>query len=1049
LVLPLFASALFCGTVRAAQDNVLNLEGEGQHLVLPANVCRDLAAATVEAWVKWTSDEPGMRWFSIGEFNEDAGIGRAQGRDPAALMFFIVDPRQGPKTVHVGGLLREQQWCHIAATCGPAGMRLFFNGVLVAQNDATNSLNSVRSGDQGFLGKWNGSPDFRGQLDDVRIWSLQRTEEQIRQGMAEPVDPAAAGLVAWWRFDAGTADDVTPSGRPGKFEGGASVVAADRPAAAALEAPAVVFGLVSDETGKPASNASVQLTAAGAQVASGSASETGEFSIATYASNAVYEVSASAGNRRAKQSAVRLNPRQRLRADLVVRPNVNLAGRVVNQQSGSGLNAVVVQALAVAGDAPGAEAAGAAFAPLKLAATVLTDRDGRFQFIDLPPGSYRVRCHTDQNVVDLRDGNVTRIEQDRPVLDLEFRLGWNKARVTRSYTTADGLLHSNVTALALGPEPALWAAGGGGLARLSASGVEQLPVPGLKDGQGPTALLRAVNGDLWIATEDGLWRYSQRDGRGRLTRFTSAQGLLQNRVLALWQDARGGVWAGTDFGVCAFDGERFRETGAGTNGVVPRFVSALAGAPEGSLWVASLGEGLFRRTGDLGWTRFSWEQGLRQRRLSALTMDGEGTLWIGLAGGGLMRRESTNFTAITVRVGLLGGRVRCLLADKGGVLWAGGDRGLTRYDRARIVHYTSADGLAHDQVHAIARAADGALWIATAAGLSRLDAEPPVAAPTGPGFEPAPERPPRILTPELDPPALAPAADHASSLRQRWRAGERYYYRIESEGSYENVTGNQQQRWRQENFTAQVCSLSAAPERDGGVRQLEWELRAQEFVVRSGQQVWIDFDSKGDVPENDRRPFVGVLKQLPGLRLQLLLDAQGRLEKLTGLEEFVSEKLKGMPPWVRSFSRQFCNEDSLRQLVDMSQLLPDRAGMPEGTGWQRQVELKFTRPDGAFFALHFTAKGAETIDGRRCVRFDFSGGLAGGPTPGSFFAPPSQDVLLAGTLRYDPELEAVRELRLREVSFNRWEDGNREGMGYATQNMTLELVEHGPLAAAP
>ncbi|MBI9017626.1 MAG: hypothetical protein JEZ07_10240 [Phycisphaerae bacterium] len=62
--------------------------------------------------------------------------------------------------------------------------------------------------------------EFGGYLDEVRVWTNARTQDQIRENMANYAAPASANLGGYWRFDEGTgttAYDLTGNGHHGSF----------------------------------------------------------------------------------------------------------------------------------------------------------------------------------------------------------------------------------------------------------------------------------------------------------------------------------------------------------------------------------------------------------------------------------------------------------------------------------------------------------------------------------------------------------------------------------------------------------------------------------------------------------------------------------------------------------------------------------------------------------------------------------------------------------------------------------------------------------------
>ncbi len=235
----------------AAEPNrVLELDGNGSYVELPPDIFRDLKAATVEAWVKWDQFqnysrvfEFGASWQSMSLFNQGTS---------ADLRFNLYPKRakDDPSqlfTARANGILQSNQWVHIAALAGPGGMKLFLNGEVVAMHTNEACLAAIKAAQVNLIGRGlsqNASDrDFRGQIDEFRVWNTRRTPEQIRANMHRRLTGREEGLVGLWNFDVAQATDLSSGAHHGKLVGNARIVTPDFPAglqliAAELTAPA-------------------------------------------------------------------------------------------------------------------------------------------------------------------------------------------------------------------------------------------------------------------------------------------------------------------------------------------------------------------------------------------------------------------------------------------------------------------------------------------------------------------------------------------------------------------------------------------------------------------------------------------------------------------------------------------------------------------------------------------------------------------------------------------------------------------------------------------
>ena len=256
LALALFLLLALNGSAQntAVTNRALKLDGQGSYVELPPDIFRDLTQATVEVWAKWKDFgafsrvfEFGAGWNSVSLFNHATN---ADLRFNIYPRFAKTDP-SSQFTAYARGLLRTNEWIHLAAVSGPGGMQLYANGRLVAQHANALTFADIKAAQTNLLGRGLArnptDKDFRGDIDEVRVWDHRRTLAQIRDGMFKRMHGTEEGLTHLWNFDDGTASDSGPNFHHGTLIGKARVGSSD------LDLAAPVAPVVAVITPPPAS----------------------------------------------------------------------------------------------------------------------------------------------------------------------------------------------------------------------------------------------------------------------------------------------------------------------------------------------------------------------------------------------------------------------------------------------------------------------------------------------------------------------------------------------------------------------------------------------------------------------------------------------------------------------------------------------------------------------------------------------------------------------------------------------------------------------------
>jgi signal transduction histidine kinase/ligand-binding sensor domain-containing protein/CheY-like chemotaxis protein len=242
-----------------------------------------------------------------------------------------------------------------------------------------------------------------------------------------------------------------------------------------------------------------------------------------------------------------------------------------------------------------------------------------------------------------------------------------------------------------------------------------------------TAIAQDADGFMWFGTQTGLSRY---DGY-RVTNFRNVIGdartLAHSYVRALFVDHQGRLWVGTDGGLDLFDpatqsfshhiaNEPYRQ-GNGN-----RRVFAIVDDRKGGMWLAT-SDGLQHFDPATGKFR-TWHNlpddpsSLGSDRIYSLALARDGRLWIGTATGlESMEPGSERFMHHLDPDGKPHKVVRALVVDQQGALWIGSQSGVERWNQAPIGsrhRFGVADGFAPQEVTSIYQSPQGGLWVGTA-----------------------------------------------------------------------------------------------------------------------------------------------------------------------------------------------------------------------------------------------------------------------------------------------------------------------------------------------
>ncbi|MEK6288951.1 MAG: LamG-like jellyroll fold domain-containing protein [Acidobacteriota bacterium] len=130
-------------------------------------------------------------------------------------------------TVQSTSVVPVDTWQHWAVVFDRAQNRVQFfkNGTLDVTQNVTFPTGAVDQTDPILIGKDSPGTSFlQANVDDLRVWNVARTAQQILDNFKNELAGTETGLAANWNFNAGNTDDLTANNNDGTLTGGATIV---------------------------------------------------------------------------------------------------------------------------------------------------------------------------------------------------------------------------------------------------------------------------------------------------------------------------------------------------------------------------------------------------------------------------------------------------------------------------------------------------------------------------------------------------------------------------------------------------------------------------------------------------------------------------------------------------------------------------------------------------------------------------------------------------------------------------------------------------------
>lgn len=197
-------------------------------------------------------------------------------------------------------------------------------------------------------------------------------------------------------------------------------------------------------------------------------------------------------------------------------------------------------------------------------------------------------------------------------------------------------------------------------------------------------LIRGRNGSLWIGTDgSGLFHLAG----NAVTRYTTAQGLVNNFIRAMVEAHDGTMWIGTDEGVSHLGNGRITDYGI-KDGLAYFSIRSMIEDRRGGMWIGT-DQGLSHMVRG----KFVTDApvtAMRQEKVWAIHQDPNGGLWFGTRNHGLYRYQDGRLTHFGLQDGLASNAVYAILEDTAGHFWISSPSGVSLLNRDELDAYADA-----------------------------------------------------------------------------------------------------------------------------------------------------------------------------------------------------------------------------------------------------------------------------------------------------------------------------------------------------------------------
>jgi len=201
------------------------LNGTDAYVQVNHSPSLDLNHFTVEAWINFFTSTT----YNHVIVNTGSWTLQTVGYSTSKQILFTIQQAgiPGPTNVASTSYVAPNTWYHVAAVYDGTTMKIYLNGNLDVSHNLTFSNPIITSSNDLYIGSTRGAGLFGGYIDEVRVWSYDRSDAQVFDNVNRTIEKYEPGLASCWRLNepsGSIAHDISSNTNDGSLHGGVTFV---------------------------------------------------------------------------------------------------------------------------------------------------------------------------------------------------------------------------------------------------------------------------------------------------------------------------------------------------------------------------------------------------------------------------------------------------------------------------------------------------------------------------------------------------------------------------------------------------------------------------------------------------------------------------------------------------------------------------------------------------------------------------------------------------------------------------------------------------------